>query len=206
MSVGNRKSPCPPLWEMNAPDGQMRGPATTPASMACLSPNTGPPRSRTLVNPRKSMSVAALPAAMWMNPMSPTRTVNCGTEVNIRWTWASIRPGISVRPPPWIRVTDVPAGGAIGPLPMAWMMLPTTSTLDGADSRSDVPSNTRTFSNSTAAGGAAAGVWAYAGNAVSETTRGTASKGGRYFVLTRIGDLLRAGRLTGRGAGTELRR
>ena len=40
----------------------MRGPATMPSSMARLSPNAGPPRSRTVVNPRISVSVASAPA------------------------------------------------------------------------------------------------------------------------------------------------
>ena len=34
-----------------APDGKMRGPATVPSSMARLSPNAGPPMSRTVVKP-----------------------------------------------------------------------------------------------------------------------------------------------------------
>ena len=40
----------------------MRGPATTPSSIACLSPNAGPPMSRTVVKPRISVSVASAPA------------------------------------------------------------------------------------------------------------------------------------------------
>ena len=65
-------------------------------------------------------------------------------------TWLSIRPGINVRPPPLIRVNFVPAGGATAWLEIDWIRLPTTSTLDGAERRAEVPSNTRTFSNSTA--------------------------------------------------------
>ena len=147
---------------MKAPDGQMRGPGTRPASMPRFSPNTGPPRSRMLVKPRISMSLAALTAATLTKPMSPVSTATCGTVANMMCVWASIRPGISVRPPPAIRVTVAPAGAAIGAVEIALMTLPTTSTFDGADSRSEVPSKMRTFSKITPVGGFAGvgAVWA----------------------------------------------
>ena len=44
----------------------MRGPATTPSSMARLSPNAGPPMSRTVVKPRISVAVASAPAIRLM--------------------------------------------------------------------------------------------------------------------------------------------
>ena len=56
--------------------------------MARLSPNDGPPRSRTLVKPRISMSLAALPAATLTKPMSQVSTASCGHgcehEVDVR--------------------------------------------------------------------------------------------------------------------------
>jgi hypothetical protein len=46
---------------MVAPQGQIRGPAMKPSSMARLRPKVGPPRSRTEVKPRCSISSAARP-------------------------------------------------------------------------------------------------------------------------------------------------
>ncbi len=86
-----------------------------------------------------------------MKPMSLVSTTTCGTVSNMMWVWASIRPGISVRPPPWIRVTDVAGGSAMGALEIVLITLPTTSTFDGAESRPEVPSKMRTFSKITPA-------------------------------------------------------
>jgi hypothetical protein len=62
----------------------------------------------------------------------------------------SIRPGMSVRPPP--SITTLPAAGssAIGALEMRSIRLPRTSTFDGADRDLPVPSKMRTFWNSVA--------------------------------------------------------
>lgn len=49
-----RKSPCPEVWEIMAPEGKMRGPVTRPRSMAIFRPKAGPPTSRTAVKPRIS--------------------------------------------------------------------------------------------------------------------------------------------------------
>ena len=49
--------------EIIGPDGQMRGPGMRSLSMPRFSPKTGPPRSRTLVKPRISISCAAFVAA-----------------------------------------------------------------------------------------------------------------------------------------------
>jgi hypothetical protein len=59
-----RKSPCPLVTVMKAPEGKMRGPGTIPSSIACFRPNIGPPTSRTVVKPRISVSVASAPAAI----------------------------------------------------------------------------------------------------------------------------------------------
>nr|AIF26356.1 hypothetical protein [uncultured bacterium fosmid pJB190D12_contig II] len=163
MSFGSRKSPCPPLCEMNAPEGQIRGPGTRPVSMPRFSPNTGPPRSRTLVKPRISMSAAPFVAATLTKPTSAVRAVAWGIVPNIMWTCASMSPGISVRPPPAMRVTVAPPGAPIGAVEIDLIVLPTTSTFDGAVRRSDFPSKTRTFSNSTAFGG----TWACAAGTIA---------------------------------------
>jgi hypothetical protein len=87
-----------------------------------------------------------------MKPASLTSSVCWGTLANMRCVWASIRPGMRVRPPPWIRVTLVPAGAAMGAVEIDRMVLPTTRTLAAGESRSDVPLKMRTFSNSTPEG------------------------------------------------------
>jgi hypothetical protein len=96
-------------------------------------------------------------AATLMKPASLTSSVCWGTLANMRCVWASIRPGMRVRPPPWIRVTLVPAGAAMGAVEIDRMVLPTTRTLAAGESRSDVPLKIRTFSNSTPDGGASLG-------------------------------------------------
>src|SRR5215831_14923607 len=67
--------------------------------------------------------------------------------MNIVCQWASIRPGMSVRPPPSITVTLASAGDWILPLETLSMMLPRTITLLGFVSFSALPSKIRTFSN-----------------------------------------------------------
>src|SRR5262245_63530941 len=78
-------------------------------------------------------------------------------------------PGISVRPLPWIRCTVVPGGSAIGALEILLITLPITSTFEAPDSRSDLPSKIRTFSNTTAGDGGACATAASA-TAVTITT------------------------------------
>ena len=132
-----------------APAGQMRGPGTSPILIPFCNPNTGPPRSRTLVKPRSSISLAALTAATLMKPASLLIITMGGSVASMRCVWASIRPGISVRPSPLIRVTSIPAGEAMGPVEIARMVLPATNTLLGSDSLLEVPLKTFTFSNTT---------------------------------------------------------
>jgi hypothetical protein len=97
-----------------------------------------------------------------------------------RCTWLSISPGISVRPPPAMRVSAATAGGRIGAADIAWILLPTTSTFEAADSRSDLPSKMRTFSIRTALGlgdgaGVGVGVGACACAAVAPPSAAAAS-------------------------------
>ena len=54
-------------------------------SMASFRPKTGPPASRALVNPRMSLSVAALPAAMRSNPTSAVSAATLGMVEDARW-------------------------------------------------------------------------------------------------------------------------
>jgi hypothetical protein len=151
-SLGSLKSPWPPVCEIMAPDGQMRGPGTTPMSIARFRPSTGPPRSRTLVKPRNSMSLAPFTATAVTKARSAVSTASCVRVSNMMWVCASINPGISVRPSPAMRITAISGGAAIGAVEIVLMTLPTTSTFCGAERRSDAPLKMRTFSNSTAVG------------------------------------------------------
>lgn len=130
----------------------MRGPLTRPSSMARLSPKVGPLRSRTLVKPRISMSAATLPASRLRYPISAVISTGIGAAAVVRCTCASIRPGIRVRPPPSMVRVSARRSTGIGLVDILSILLPRTSTLDGADSVSPVPSKMRTFSNSTAEG------------------------------------------------------
>ena len=55
-SPGPRMSPCPPVCEIAWPAKSRRGPARWPSSIARARPQSAPPTSRTVVNPRSSMS------------------------------------------------------------------------------------------------------------------------------------------------------
>ena len=79
--------------------------------------------------------------------MSLVSTTTCGTVANMRCVWASINPGISVRPPPGTCATVTHGGASIAVRDTALMMLPTTRTFEGSVSLSDLPSKILTFSN-----------------------------------------------------------
>lgn len=130
----------------------MRGPGVTPSSMARFKPQAGPARSRTLVKPRISVSLAAPAATMLMNPGCADNPSFSGIAAIMECQCASIRPGISVRPPPSITVAVEDAAAS----PIAAMLLPLTSTLDGAVNRAVLPSKTRTLRKRTSAGAALA--------------------------------------------------
>src|SRR6516162_4015738 len=130
----------------------MRGPAVIPSSIARLRPKDGPPTSRTVVNPRISVSVASAPATKFAYPTSHAPTSEWGGRTNIVCQCASISPGISVRPEPLIMVVAPDLSTGIGPLEIFSILLPRTRTLVGSESCADFPSNTRTFSKSTVPG------------------------------------------------------
>src|SRR6266403_307828 len=124
----------------------MRGPTINPVSMAVFSPNTGPPTSRTVVKPRISVSVASTLAAILLYPTSPTIAWAGFGRISIACQCASIRPGISVSPPP--AITVVPGSASIGAVEMRSKTLPLMRTLDGVESEPLLPSKIRTFWNS----------------------------------------------------------
>src|SRR5262245_16465947 len=124
----------------------MRGPAVIPSSIARLRPKDGPPTSRTVVNPRISVSVASAPATRFAYPTSHTPTSEWGGRTNIVCQCASISPGIRVRPEPLMMVVAPDLSTGIGVSEIFSILLPRTRTLVGFESCADFPSNTRTFS------------------------------------------------------------
>jgi hypothetical protein len=63
-----------------------------------------------------------------------------------------MRPGISTRPPPSITVAFAIAAASIGDVDTRSIVLPLTSTLEGGESTSLLPSKIRTLRNSVASG------------------------------------------------------
>lgn len=51
----------PPVWLSAWPVNSRRGPTSVPSSTACARPQSAPPQSRTVVNPRASMPSRTLP-------------------------------------------------------------------------------------------------------------------------------------------------
>ena len=88
--------------------------------------------------------------------MSPVISTGCGVAAMNACQCASIRPGISTRPPP--AMTRRRPRPSIGSGEIRSIMLPRTSTFEGADSAGSTPSKMRTSVKSVApppAGGAA---------------------------------------------------
>jgi hypothetical protein len=139
-----RKSPWPLVTVMIAPDGKMRGPETTPSSIARLRPNVGPPTSRTVVKPRISVSDASAPATRLLKPTSPSIAWAGVGRISIACQCASISPGISVRPPP---LTSVAPSLLIGLAETSLIRLPSTRTFAFMIRCGFTPSKTWTFVN-----------------------------------------------------------
>ncbi len=101
VSIRSRKSPCPPVWLIARPEMNRRGPTNRSCSTASRRPRSAPPASRTVVKPRSSMPRMILDAAAAMKEGGNTRLAARPelTRTALTWTWQSIRPGITVRPP-----------------------------------------------------------------------------------------------------------
>ena len=123
----------------------MRGPLMVPSSIARLSPNTGPPRSRTVVKPRINVASACRVAKICRYDGSAVVSSGMAVAAMNECQCASIRPGISTRPPAAITRMSAFASTAIGVTDMRSMMLPLTRTLEGADNAALLPSKIRTF-------------------------------------------------------------
>lgn len=150
-SRGMRRSACPPVVVIIAPDGKMRGPGITPVSIACLKEKTGPPRSRTVVKPRCRVRLASAVELVNMVAGSPDRRAVTGTAQNSVCQCASMRPGISMRPPQSMIVAST-GGGAL-PVSTGAMRLPSTRTWTFDCRLFDLPSNSLACRNRILAGG-----------------------------------------------------
>jgi hypothetical protein len=114
VSVRSRKSPCPPVWLSTRPEWNMRGPSTSPRSTASASPQSQPPASRTVVKPRRNMRSRITRASCAISVVGFFSIAPMSTDVIVTCTCASIRPGITVRPPTRITARAVEAHGAFG--------------------------------------------------------------------------------------------
>ena len=123
----------------------MRGPTRSPRSMTRLKLPPMPPISRTVVKPliRNSRAAAAVIAPI-SSQVAASQAVRPPSRIMwVKCTWLSIRPGISVRPPPSKTVAFAPA--SISPLATFLMRLPSTRTLMPSSSLSLLPSKTLTL-------------------------------------------------------------
>ena len=127
--LGAAVSPWPPVCDSTRPERKIRGAAISPASAASFSPRSSPPASRIVVKPRRSIpsriALASMPirvSGRWfIEPMS--------IFVIAAWTWASMSPGISVRPPASRRGTSSPDARRCPSTPTSTMRSPSTRTL-----------------------------------------------------------------------------
>jgi hypothetical protein len=76
-----------------------RGPGNSPLSVASFRPQSAPPVSRTLVKPRSSILCIRRAARAVISVSGTLSMLRITTSDSTTWTWLSIRPGISVRPP-----------------------------------------------------------------------------------------------------------
>ena len=120
----------------------MRGPGIIPLSMALRAANTGPPRSRTVVNPswRRLWATTTVRMATSSSCIEVPRETK--SLLMAMWTCVSIIPGISVRPPP---STTVAPGALMASAETCLIMLPSTSTFMPFFRPSFTPSKTFTF-------------------------------------------------------------
>ena len=86
----------------------------------------GPAMSRTLVKPRMSVRSASSAALKLRYASVALSSVAIGSAAITAWTWASISPGIRVRPPP--AITSAPSGKGRFSGSMALIFWPSTTT------------------------------------------------------------------------------
>lgn len=111
--------------------------------MARLRPKEGPARSRMLVKPRSRVLRASSAAARLMKPTSAVMRSIIESGAIIACQCASMRPGISVRPPP--SSTSTPSRTGIAASSIAAILLPWTRTRLPVARPFDLPSNSLTL-------------------------------------------------------------
>ena len=91
-----------------------RGPRNRPCSTAALMPQSAPPVSRSVVKPRISMARIEAEAFADISVSGWSDSRRMFTSVSTTWMWASISPGISVRPPRSMRCARGAGDRAVG--------------------------------------------------------------------------------------------
>ncbi len=141
VSVARRQSPCPPVCESGRSLTRRRGPSTYPCSTASLKPQSAPPASLTVVNPRARVSSRTLAIMM------ATRLDGCSlcwsrmfTSTAPMCTWASVSPGIRVIPAQSMVASYEPVGPE-SPTRTSRILSPSTTT--EARSRGSAPVQSR---------------------------------------------------------------
>ena len=99
-----RLSQWPPVWLSALPEITSRGPCTAPIACASTRPRSAPPTSRTVVKPRASIAPMICPARSAASDDGCAALAAKSAIDATTCTCASIRPGISTRPPRSIRV------------------------------------------------------------------------------------------------------
>jgi hypothetical protein len=87
------------LLVIDLPAMNTRGPTKCPVSTAVLTPQSHPPVSRTVVKPRSIMARSRVPARAVSSVSGIASRKRTLTSLCITCTCASMRPGITVRPP-----------------------------------------------------------------------------------------------------------
>ena len=121
--------------------------------MAAWRPKVGPPVSRTVVKPRIRVLCASATAFVYISPVSAVDRSCIVFGAKTMCQWASVRPGISTRPPPSILV--LPCGGVIVPEETCLILRSETRTLPDLG-WAPVPSKIRTLLMSIGPAGVAA--------------------------------------------------
>src|SRR5437763_13637377 len=118
------------------PEGRMRGPRTRPSLVASASPPSAPPASRTVVKPESRATSQTWKIRAAVTATGVRRPLRSARSTRVRWAWASMRPGTTVRPP---RSSSTPVGGR----PPTWAIRsPSTAITPSRTGPAPVPSTT----------------------------------------------------------------
>src|SRR6266852_2468209 len=146
-----------------------RGPSISPCSTAAFSPQSAPPVSRTVVNPRSSIARIATAARAVIRVSGTCSSCRMSTSLSVTWTWQSISPGISVRPPQ--SITEA-SGALMGFAETSRMLSPSTRISWPPTISSFSGSSIRKFRNRIWANCSSARIESHDGWDLKRTTRG----------------------------------